>query len=127
MLQDKGIWKREENITLTMNIGNPQLKVKLNMPVTFSYRADDESRRCNDVFFLLDDDLSNARFSVKYRNESYSVANVSTAEQSRRKDYTLEILSMLHQLVNLNKSAAGVRTTPSVQVLSRRVVQAREL
>ena len=103
--------------------GNPQLKVKLNTPVTFGYCADDASPGCNDVFFRLDGDLCNSRFTLSYRNASYSVANLNTPAgacgqaEPNRKDHTLEILSVLHQLVNLNKSATDIRPTPSVQVL----------
>ncbi len=103
--------------------GNPQLKVKLNSPVTFGYCADDPSPGCNDVFFRLDEDSCNSRFTLSYRNVNYSVANlippVGSCGQAdaNRKDHTLEILSVLHQLVNLNKSATDIRPTPSVQVL----------
>lgn len=34
-----------------------------------------------------------------------------------RKDHTIEVLGVLHQLVGLNKSATDVRATPTVQVL----------
>jgi hypothetical protein len=33
------------------------------------------------------------------------------------RDHTLEILSVLHQLVGINKSASDIRATPTVQVL----------
>jgi len=103
--------------------GNPQLKVKLNSPVTFGYCADDPSPGCNDFFFRLDAESCNSRFTLSYRSVNYSVANLSPApgacgqSEGGRKDHTLEILSVLHQLVNLNKSATDLRATPSVQVL----------
>lgn len=102
---------------------NPQLQLKLNTPVTFGYCADDPGPGCNDVFFRLDDDACNARFSLAYRNRNYAVANLNPPaggcrpDEANRKDHTLEILSVLHQLVNLNKSATDIRSTPSVQVL----------
>lgn len=34
-----------------------------------------------------------------------------------RRDHTLEILAVLHQVVGLNKSAADIRATPFVQVV----------
>lgn len=103
--------------------GNPQLKVKLNTPVTFGYCADDPGPGCNDIFFRLDGDPCNSRFTLSYRSVNYSVANLNppagscAAAGADRKDHTLEILSVLHQLVNLNKSATDIRATPSVQVL----------
>jgi hypothetical protein len=103
--------------------GNPQLNLKLNTPVTFGYCADDPGAGCNDVFFRLDDESCNSRFSLTYRSRNYAVANLNPAPgdcrhvDANRKDHTLEILSVLHQLVNLNKSAADIRPTPSVQVL----------
>jgi len=102
---------------------NPQMKVKLNTPVTFGYCADEASPGCDDYFFRLDGDSCNSRFTLSYRNATYSVANISPPPgqcgqvEAHRKDHTLEILSVLHQLVNLNKSATDIRPTPSVQVL----------
>jgi hypothetical protein len=103
---------------------SPQLKLKLNTPITFGYCADDPSPGCNDVFFRLDDSACNTRFTLSYRNTSYAVANLNPPndmscgpQEASRKDHTLEILSVLHQLVNLNKSATDIRPTPSVQVL----------
>lgn len=34
-----------------------------------------------------------------------------------RKDHTLEVLAVVHQLVDLDESAGDLRLTPSVQVL----------
>jgi hypothetical protein len=89
--------------------------VKLNTPVTFGYCPDDPGPGCDDVFFRLDGDPGNARFTLAYRDREYAVANISSV--TPRKDHTIEILSVLHQLVNLNKSASDIRATPSVQVL----------
>ncbi len=101
-----------------------QFKVKLNTPVTFGYCPDDPSPGCDDIFFRLDGDPCNARFSLRYRDKEYYVANLSPPNEPscpqdyvHRKDHTLEILSIVHQLVNLHKSAADIRATPSVQVL----------
>jgi hypothetical protein len=93
----------------------PRPKVKLNTPVTFGYCPDDPGPGCDDVFFRLDGDPGNARFTLAYRDREYAVANISSV--TPRKDHTIEILSVLHQLVNLNKSASDIRATPSVQVL----------
>ena len=108
---------------------DPQPKVKLNTPVTFGYCPDDPGPGCNDIFFRLDGDPGNARFTLTYRDREYAVANINSVNgaqrrdgssgqgNARQKDHSIEILSVLHQLVNLNKSAADIRATPSVQVL----------
>jgi hypothetical protein len=105
------------------------VKQKLNTPVTFGYCPDDSGPGCNDIFFRLDGDPGNARFTLTYRERAYAVANINSPEGASRKggsggagaahqkDHTIEILSVLHQLVNLNKSATDIRATPSVQVL----------
>ena len=105
--------------------GNPQLALKLNSPVTFGYCGDHFEPGCDDVFLRLDGDACNARFSLQYRDREYYVGNFDPPgpgaschpERSVRKDHTLEILSILHQLVGLNKSATDIRATPAVQVL----------
>ena len=94
---------------------DPKGAVKLNTPITFGYCPDDPGPGCDDIFFRLDGDPASARFTLTYRATEYAVANINSGPQ--RKDHTLEILSVLHQLVNLNKSASDIRATPSVQVL----------
>jgi len=109
---------------------NPQLSMKLNSPVTFGYCGDQPEAGCDDVFLRLDGDSCNARFSLTYRDREYHVANFNPSrgttvrqgvscppDETARKDHTLEILSVLHQLVGLNKSATDIRATPSVNVL----------
>jgi hypothetical protein len=105
---------------------NPQSGMKINTPVTFGYCADQATPGCDDIFVRLDGDACNARFTVTYRERQYRVANyTATAEteaacgsrHSDRKDHTLEILAVLHQLVGLHRSAADLRQTPTVQVL----------
>jgi hypothetical protein len=103
------------------------LQLKLNTPVTFGYCGDTPEPGCNDIFIRLDGDPCNARFTLTYRDRDYYVGNFNSSaeahrlncrpETTARKDHTLEILSVLHQLVGLNKSATDVRSTPSVQVL----------
>jgi hypothetical protein len=99
----------------------PRPKLTLNTPVTFGYCPDDPGPGCNDIFFRLDGDPGNARFALTYRDRDYAVANINSrssgAGNAQQKDHTIEILSVLHQLVNLNKSASDIRSTPSVQVL----------
>jgi len=63
------------------------------------------------ALFRLDGAADTARFSVDYLDrKSYSVEPYSTA------DRTLLVLSILNQLINLNKSASDIKTTPFVQV-----------
>ena len=107
----------------------PQPGLKLNTPVTFGYCGDIPEPGCDDIFIRLDGDPCNARFSLAYRDKEYYVANFDPPgntyrqglncrpEYTARKDHTIEVLSVLHQLVGLNKSATDVRSTPSVQVL----------
>jgi hypothetical protein len=108
-------------------------QLKLNEPLTFGYCADEPPGLgrvgCDDVFFNLPSDTCNSRFAVTYRGRTYAVPNYEppgtdacqTGEASRRstnaKDHTLEVLSVVHQMVDLQKSAQDIRETPYVQVL----------
>jgi hypothetical protein len=108
---------------------NPQLGLKLNTPVTFGYCGDTPEPGCDDIFIRVDGDPCNARFTLNYRERDYYIGNFDPPgngyrfgvgcrpDPTARKDHTLEVLSVLHQLVGLNKSATDVRSTPSVQVL----------
>ena len=108
---------------------NPQSKLRLNTPLTFGYCSDRPEPGCDDVFLRLDGDPCNARFALAYRDKDYYVGNynppgeASTGssncrrDRTARKDHTLEVLAVLHQLVGLNKSATDIRSTPSVFVL----------
>ena len=106
---------------------NRELNLKLNTPVTFGYCGDAPSPGCDDIFIRLDGEPCNARFTLTYRDRQYSVANFSPAGDTRinncraesvaQRDHTLEILSVLHQLVGLHKSATDIRATPVVQVV----------
>jgi hypothetical protein len=106
---------------------NPQLAMKLNSPVTFGYCPDQPEAGCDDIFLRLDGDPCNARFSLSYRDRTYHVGNYDPPaatggvdcrpDTTARKDHTLEVLGVLHQLIGLNKSATDIRSTPAVQVL----------
>lgn len=105
---------------------NPQSGMKVNTPVTFGYCADQPTPGCDDIFVRLDGDPCNARFSLTYRDRAYHVANYTPTVEAEaacgprnadRKDHTLEILAVLHQLIGLHRSAADLRQTPTVQVL----------
>jgi hypothetical protein len=66
---------------------------------------------------------------VSYRGRTYAVPNYNPPEdgpcESRQagmrrttgRDHTLEVLSIVHQMVDLQKSAKDIRETPYVQVL----------
>jgi len=102
---------------------------RLNEPLTFGYCPDKPSAGCGDVFFNLQSNTCNTRFAVEYRGRVYGVPNYTPAvDQScdsagslvrgtRGADHTLEVLSVVHQMVDLQKSAQDIRETPYVQVL----------
>lgn len=114
---------------------NRDAQIFLNDPVTFGYCANgSDTPGCNDIFFNLHSDSCNARFTLSYRGKSYSVPNydpvdkstsnpfcsLSESDETRSstsKDHTLEILAVVHQLIDLQKSAQDIRETPYVQVL----------
>jgi len=102
---------------------------KLNEPLTFGYCPDQPSAGCGDVFFNLLSNTCNSRFAVEYRGRIYAVPNYSPAVDEaceasgsfvsgpRGADHTLEVLAVVHQMVDLQKSAQDIRETPYVQVL----------
>lgn len=116
---------------------HPGSTVKLLTPVTFGYCPDGVggSVGCADIFFNLRHDLCNVRFSLTYRNQRYAVPNYNPPDESildsllcasransplmadTAKDHTLEVLSVVHQLVDLQKSAQDIKETPYVQLL----------
>jgi hypothetical protein len=106
----------------------------LNNPLTFGYCRANQVVGCNDIFFNLRHDDCNVRFSLTYRHRKYSVPNYNAPPGSEdegcpeefsaggsgplpAKDHTLEILAVVHQLVDLQKSAQDIKETPYVQVL----------
>jgi hypothetical protein len=117
---------------------HPQLPIALNNPLTFGYCLTNKIAGCNDVFFNLRHDECNTRFSLNYRHRKYSVPNYNAPDDSEDgsstgacpseynpggngptlpKDHTLEILAVVHQLVDLQKSAQDIKETPYIQVL----------
>lgn len=56
-------------------------------------------------------DLPQARFTLSYRNAEYGVADFSGD------DHSLQVMAIISQLVDLNKSATDLRPTPVVQVI----------
>jgi hypothetical protein len=61
--------------------------------------------------FQVDEGNDPARIRVKYHGKSYAVAKQDP------KYHSLEVLSVVNQLINLNKSATDLRTTPTVEVV----------
>jgi hypothetical protein len=102
---------------------------RLNDPLTFGYCSDNPSAGCDDVFFSLQSNTCNSRFSVEYRGRIYAVPNYNPSKNGaceepnpfikggRGADHTLEVLSVVHQMVNLQKSAQDIRETPTVELL----------
>ncbi len=89
------------------------------IPVTLGYCAHDDKYvqtdpKCDDLgvlFNVTNPNPVNPRFVVSYRGGDYPVDAYS------KHDHTLQTLSILTQLLNLNKSASDIRTTPYVEVL----------
>jgi hypothetical protein len=111
---------------------SPEAVLKLNNPLTFGYCPDqppDSRAGCSDIFFDLRHETCNARFSLSYRGRRYSVPNFdppaedASCEDSHgsrapeSKDHTLEVLAVVHQLIDLQKSAQDIRETPYVQIV----------
>jgi hypothetical protein len=63
------------------------------------------------ALFTLSHGAVPGRFQVAYVDGSYTVGNASDH------DHTLEVLSILTQLINLNKSAKDLRETPTVKII----------
>jgi hypothetical protein len=115
--------------------------VKLNSVLTFGYCATDVSPdpHCGDFFFNVSatNDTEDSRFSVRYRGQTYSVPRFSRPDQWQAAgstpcskpgsrpgvdpsciDHTLEVLAVVNQLIDLQRSAQDVQqTTPYVSVL----------
>jgi hypothetical protein len=70
----------------------------------------------SDVFFDPATNVSDPLFSVDYMGEQYSVGlNEQTGGMSH--DHTLEVLAMVSKLLDMNKSAAALPVTQSVQIV----------
>ncbi len=115
---------------------------KLNPILTFGFCAYASEPHCGDVFFNVSGGLPESaevddyRFSVRYRGETYFVPRYSRPESwadvkstpcsqpdSRPGsdpsciDHTLEVLAVVNQLIDLQRSAKDVQQTPYVSVL----------
>jgi hypothetical protein len=84
-----------------------------NNPVTLSYLpgAPDDVLKEGGWIFRVNGRGETPRFSLRYRGETYTIA------QSDRRDHSLEVLAIVNQVINLNKSAQSLLTTPTVRVI----------
>lgn len=105
-------------------------RFRLHDPLTFGYCGDEQAVGCGDLFFDLPHTTCNSRFAVDYRGQTYAVPNYNTAapgsnpcqkrspnDSGGPRDHTLELLAVVHQMVDLQKSAQDIRETPYVQIL----------
>lgn len=112
----------------------PERVFHLNDPVTLGYCPDEPSGSrmfgCADVFFNLRHSTCGTRFGVTYRGALWAVPNYSrhlgsscpgeeaaSDDSEPAKDHTLEVFSVVQQLVDLQQSATDILQTPYVQVL----------
>ncbi len=110
---------------------------ELNAPLTFGYCVDDGNQpHCADVLFNVSQTLqSDSRFAVSYRGATYyipkynrpgnSLSRIAPCSQNNSSvgtdasciDHTLEVLSVVHQLIDLQRSAQDVQETPYVSIV----------
>jgi hypothetical protein len=109
---------------------------RLNPVVTFGFCAYSMEPHCGDYFFNVSSEEDNSRFSLSYRGQRYYVprygrpdrwqsAGSAPCSQAQSKpgsdpscvDHTLEILAVVNQLTDLQRSAQDVQQTPYVSVL----------
>jgi hypothetical protein len=70
------------------------------------------------VLFHLTHDRAHARFGVEYGGDFWGVPDVKPClDPNEVCDHTLETLSMVSLLLNLNKSARDIPSTPAVQLV----------
>jgi hypothetical protein len=93
---------------------NPLPKNELHNPITLKYCAR-ETADCSEggaLFNIVRErQASPGRLRVPYRGDYYTVPNATPA------DHTLEVMAITAQLINLNKSAKELRSTPTVQIV----------
>jgi hypothetical protein len=70
-------------------------------------------------FYLYDHPIANERFRVAYRGDIYYVAEASQVAnlKSPENDYTIAILGLLNDLLNLHRDATEIPTTKAVQTV----------
>ena len=117
----------------------PRIDISKQNPIlTFGFCGYASEPHCGDVFFNISngEDTDNYRFSVRYRGQQYFVPRYSRPEQWQAVgatpcsqpgskpgsdpsciDHTLEVLAVVNQLIDLQRSAKDVQQTPYVSVL----------
>jgi hypothetical protein len=111
---------------------------QLNPVVTFGFCAYSSEPHCGDYFFNVrgDADIEDYRFALSYRGQRYYVPRYSRPDQWQSAgsapcsqatsipgsdpsciDHTLEVLAVVNQLIDLQRSAQDVQQTPYVSVL----------
>jgi hypothetical protein len=109
---------------------HPTEAQSVNRTLTFGYCPEESDRPgCGDIFFNLRHDTCNVRFSLSYRGQKYAVPNYDTPRNvtcpsdeapgtaAPQRNHTLEVLAVVNQLIDLQKSAKDIRETPYIQVL----------
>jgi hypothetical protein len=76
---------------------------------TAMHSEDDCLLQDGGYLFRVLEDSDSGRVSVGYRGRKYSIGGSSPA------DHSLQVLAIANLAINLNKSAADIRTTPLVQ------------
>jgi hypothetical protein len=87
-----------------------QPKNHLNPLVTIGFPGDMDPSN-GGVLFTLTRGAVPGRFQVVYADGTYTVGNANDS------DHTLQVLSIVTQLINLNKSAKDLRETPTVKLI----------
>jgi hypothetical protein len=89
--------------------------IRLDVPAA---KADEPDCGTGQVLFHLTQDRAAARFGVEYEGHFWGVPNAPPCINSTDHcDHTLETLSMVSLLLNLNKSARDIPSTPAVQLV----------
>ena len=87
----------------------------LNNPITLGYCGEGAPAGCSErgVLFRIarETEGNPGRLRVPYRGDYYTVPNAAPD------DHTLQVLAIASQLINLNKSAKELRSTPTVQIV----------
>lgn len=58
-----------------------------------------------------------ARYSVTYRGKRYTAGQEEPDQNPDPDDHTLEVLAVVNQLINVNRSAKDITTTPLIRVI----------
>lgn len=94
------------------NLVNPASRYRL--------RQDPPYRDCPLIpFYILEQQEEHTRLSVVYQGRTYYISNIQRIDNCGRRDNTLTVLSIVNDLLNLNRDANDLPTTRAVQVVNR--------